>query len=192
MTLPIEFQFPAYNDFASKNQSDDLNKYLREQNFQLKRMYEMIVDVANGRFRGSALSQEWNWTPTLKGTTASGTFTYSNQIGWALRQGIMTDCWFDITWTAQSGATGNLYVELPYQVAKSDRMPFVGIVQHSGLTITGFSDIVVNGIPDTFRGEFWKTGGGATTTRLAVASSGRLIGFIRYIGQQYERKVTSP
>ena len=98
----------------------------------------------------------------------------------------MVDAWGDISWTGVGGATGNLFVELPYKVALTDNMPFVGVVQPSAFAYTAGTDVVINGISNTFRGEFWNTGNGVTTARQAVVASGRVIFHIRYIGQQNE------
>lgn len=162
---------------------------MRELLFSLQRMYESIAEAVNGTIRGNVFNNWQNWTPTLAGTSTPGTFTYTHQVGWVLRQGIIVDVWFDVLWSAKGSAAGNLYVELPYKVAVSSEKPFVGVVQHSNITITGFSDIVVNAIPDTYRGEFWKTGSGAATANLTAANigeAGQLIGHVRYIGQENE------
>ena len=124
--------------------------------------------------------------PTLDGSTP-GTFTYTHQTGWVLRQGLMVDVWVDVEWSATGTAAGDLFVELPYKVAVSEQMPFVGIVQPSAITYTGGTEIVINAINDTYRGEFWNTGDGFTTANQSVVSSGRLIFHIRYLGQGIER-----
>lgn len=170
-------------DFSSV---EDINRYLRDLVFSLQQRDEQVVQVLNGDIRGSAFIQRQNWTPVLNGISASGTFTYTHQIGWVLRQGLITDVWFDVEWTNNGTASGNLYIELPYQVAVSDEKPFVGIVQSSGITYSGGTGIVINAIPDTYRGEFWNVGSAFTTANQAVVASGQLIGFVRYIGVQNE------
>lgn len=181
MTLPTNIILPS----PTTNPEDQI-KYIQELVASLQRMYEDMTDKINGNFRSDYGQEGDIWTPILKGTTADGSFTYSNQTGWALRQGIMVDAWFDISWSATGGATGNLYIELPYQVAISNGMPFVGVVQPSDFAFTGGTGIVINGIQNTFRGELWNVGSGFTTARQAVVSSGRLIGHIRYIGVEFE------
>lgn len=181
MTLPSTIILPLrpetfLNDFES------VNNYLRELTVALQDMYGDVASSVNGDFKADAFVDRDQWTPTLKGTTAAGTFTYTHQVGWVLRQGIMTDVWFDIAWTASGGAGGNLYVELPYQVALSAQKPFVGVCQSSAFAYTGGTGIVVNGIPNTFRGEFWNVGSGFTSANQTVVASGQLIGHLRYIG----------
>lgn len=185
MTIPSSINLPlrpetVFNDFES------VNNYLRELTIALQEMYEEIANNVNGQFQSDSFVQREQWTPTLAGTTTSGSFVYGNQVGWSLRQGIMTDVWFDVSWTSAGGAAGNLYLELPYLVAVSDGKPFVGVCQSSALTYTGGTGIVVNGIPNTYRAEFWNVGSGFTTANQAVVASGQLLGHIRYIGVENE------
>lgn len=180
MTIPSNIILPLPN-------TEDLNAYFLELNFTLQRMYEDLAQGINGDIRSNTSPDRSSWTPILKGTSTAGTFTYTHQVGWALRQGLMVDAWFDVAWTGSGTAAGNIYVELPYKVALSDQKPFVGTVQSSAITYTGGTGIVVNAISDTFRGEFWNVGSGFTTARQAVVGSGQLLGHIRYIGQEDER-----
>lgn len=185
MTLPSSIILPlrpetVFNDF------DSVNNYLRELTVALQEMYEELASNVNGQFQSDAFVQREQWEPTLAGTTTAGSFTYGNQVGWSLRQGIMTDVWFDVSWTATGGAAGSLYLELPYLVAVSDGKPFVGVCQSSAITYSGGTGIVVNGIPNTYRAEFWNVGSGFTTANQAVVASGQLIGHLRYIGVENE------
>ena len=186
MTLPTNIILPFNTEDLNGNDPKDIQAYLKELNDSLQRMYEDISFAVNGTIRSNYAIGRQNWRPVLKGTTADGSFTYVNRAGWALRQGLMVDAWGDISWTGVGGATGNLFVELPYKVALSDNTPFVGVVQPSAFAYTGGSGMVINGISNTFRGEFWNTGTGFTTARQAVVASGRVIFHIRYIGQQNE------
>jgi hypothetical protein len=181
LTLPTNIILPS-----PTSNPDEIIKYQQELVSSLQRMYEDLADKINGDFRSEYGQQGDTWTPILKGTTNTGSFTYTNQTGWTLRKGIMVDAWFDISWTGSGGATGNLYVELPYEVVLSNGMPFVGLVQSSGITYTGGTGIVINAIQNTFRGELWNVGSGFSTARQAVVSNGRLIGNIRYIGVEFE------
>lgn len=159
-----------------------MENYLRELTVALQDMYEQITNNVNGTIRANAFTQRDQWVPILKGTAVEGTFTYTHQIGWVLRQGLIVDVWADIAWTASGAAAGNLYVELPNRVALSDQKPFVGVVQSSAFAYTGGTGIVINGIPSTFRGEFWNVGSGFTTANQAVVASGQIILHLRYIG----------
>lgn len=191
MTLPSQIIFPLRPETLNGS-LESVENYLRELTVALQDMYEQTVFNVNGTFlinRDTAVSAEdstLQWTPTLKGTTTEGSFTYTKQDGWALRQGLLTDVWFDVAWTATGGAAGNLYIELPYEVALTPQKPFVGVVQSSGFAYTGGTGIVLNAITDTYRGEFWNVGSGFTTANQAVVSSGELIGHIRYIGKTDE------
>lgn len=185
MTLPTTIILPLRPE-TILHDFDDVNNYLRELTVALQDMYEELANNVNGQISADSLVQREQWTPTLAGTTVAGSFTYSHQVGWALRQGLITDVWFDVKWTATGGATGNLYLELPYQVAVSNQKPFVGVCQPSGITFSGGTGMVVNGIPDTYRAEFWNVGSGFTTANQAVVSSGQVIGHLRYIGVENE------
>ena len=185
MSLSPTIQLPLQTERILSDDPKELEKYLRELTFTLQRMYEELADNINGDIRNQALETGRKWTPTLNGST-SGTFTYDHQIGWILRKGLMVDLWFDIKWSAVGTAANNLYLELPYEVATSLQKPFVGVVQSSAFAYTGGTGIVINAIPNTYRGEFWNVGDGFTTANQSVVASGQLIGHIRYIGKQDE------
>ena len=149
-------------------------------------MYEQIAQATNGNISGDFNLQDNKWIPTLNGSGTSGTFTYTNQTGWVLRKGILVDVWFDITWTGVGTAAGNIFLDLPYKVAVSNAKPFVGVVQESSIVYTGGTGIVINSIPNTYRGEFWNVGSGFATANQAVTATGQLIGHLRYLGQANE------
>jgi len=185
MTVPTNIQLPIQTERILSRDPKALEKYLRELIFSLQRMYESVAQGINGNILSNTLEPGRQWTPTLQGITP-GTFTHNHQIGWAFRQGIFTDVWFDISWSAAGTAAGSLYVELPYIVAVSNQKPFVGVVQSSVIAYTGGTGIVINAIPNTYRGEFWNVGSGFTTANQSVVASGQVIGHIRYIGQADE------
>jgi len=187
LSIPSNIILPLHTEQILSGEPKDLEKYLRELNFSLQQMYEQLAQGVNGDIRADYGQGRLQWTPILKGTSTAGTFTYTHQAGWSLRQGLITDVWFDVAWSSAGSAAGNLYVELPYKVAVSNQKPFVGVVQSSALTYTGGTGIVVNGISNTYRGEFWNVGSGFTTANQAVVASGQLIGHLRYIGQADER-----
>lgn len=166
---------------------DQVQTYMKEMTVALQDMYEDVAQNVNGDIKSDSQVQRHQWKPVLNGTTVTGTFTYTNQTGWVLRRGLITDVWFDVTWTASGAAAGNLYLELPYQVALGAQKPFVGTCQSSTLAYTVGTNIVINAIPNTFRGEFWNYGSGVVTANQAVVAAGQLIGFIRYIGNQNEQ-----
>lgn len=186
MTLPSSIVLPFHPESVVQDMQQ-VQTYFRELTVALQEMYEDIALNVNGDIKSDSQVQRDQWTPTLNGAGATGTFTYTNQIGWVLRKGLITDIWFDVTWTASGTAAGNLYLELPYQVALSAQKPFVGICQSSTLAYTAGTNIVINAIPNTFRGEFWNYGSGVVTVNQAVAAAGQLIGHVRYIGNQNEQ-----
>lgn len=180
MTLPTSNIYPLMTTFKSM---DDVDKYMRDLVFALEDRDEQLADAINGDIRGNAFTQRQNWTPTLKGSTTPGTFTYTQQVGWVQRQGLLVDVWFDIIWTANAGSVGNLYVELPYKVATSSGKPFVGPLQTATINYgAGQTVLTLNAIPGTYRGEIWSSGSTTATANIAVAAAGQLIGHVRYIG----------
>lgn len=186
MTVPTNWIFPLHSDKILSETPDLREQHWREFIFSVSRMYEELAQGINGDIRSNAASTSVQWTPTLQGATTAGTFTYTSQIGWAYRQGLFVDLFFDVVWSAAGTAAGNLYLQLPYEVATSSQKPFVGVVQSSGITYTGGTGIVVNAIPGTYRGEFWNVGSAFTSANQAVVASGQLIGHVRYIGKANE------
>jgi hypothetical protein len=164
MTVPENWNFPLHAEKILSLRGPDRERYWRELIFDLKRMYEELAYGINGNLRSYVSESPITWTPTLNGST-TGTFTYDHQVGWLWRQGNFIELWFDVKWTAVGTAANNLYLELPYEVALSDQKPFVGAVQSSGVTYTGGTNLFINAIPDTLRGEFWYTGSGVTAAR---------------------------
>jgi len=184
MTLPSNIIFPLRVDF---NDVKDVDRYLGDLTFELQRMYENLAQGVNGDIKSSAYTQRSQWMPILMGTTTPGTFTYTHQIGWALRQGIIVDAWFDVEWTALGGAVGDLFIQLPYEVANSEEKPFSNALQTSTIAYgAGKTVLSINAIPNTFRGEIWSSGSGVATANVGVVAAGQLIGHIRYIGKGNE------
>jgi hypothetical protein len=161
-------------------------RYQKETIYTLQRMYEEIAGGVNGLLRSNDSVGQEAWIPTVSGTSSAGTGTYAadKQIGWVQRQGIFVDVWFDVTWQAHTG-TGNLYLDLPYEVVTSKEKPFVGVIQVNNLTFTG-SYCVINAIPDTRRGEIWVCSGSGSSN-VAMDTSANIQGHIRYVGKQIER-----
>ena len=176
MSLPTNIILAIRADYGNE---EDTDRYLRDLVFELQNMYESMTDSINGFIRNDADIDQTQWLPTLNGTVA-GTFTYTSQYGYSIRQGIYTEVFADITWSATT-ATGNLYLELPYLVTRANGMPFVGTVQASNITYLG-NYLVINAIPHTYRGEIYSVTPAAPTANLAVHASGRLIIYCKYIG----------
>ena len=192
MTLPSLVIFPIHNDQILSGDPKEMDRYIRELVTTMTDSYSTLAQAINGKTRNSFGAEETLWTPVLKDTLNDNTtFTYAadSQVGWVLRQGALVDCWFDLTWTAATGAiTGDMYLELPYQVALTDGRPFVGVVQPSTIVYTGGTECVINAISNTFRGEIWNCGSAFTSARQASLAAGRMTGHIRYIGKQSERQ----
>ena len=191
MTLPTNINLPLHSDRIQSEDPKQLDNYFRDLVFELTRMYERIAQGVNGDIRGDFGLTEATWTPTIKGITegAAPVVTYTHQVGYVLRKTLIVDVWFDIEWSAVVDFSGSLYVDLPYKVAMvstASTMPFVGVVQPSDITYTGGTEMVINAIPDTFRGELWNVGDAFTTANQIIPATGRLIGHLRYLGTALE------
>jgi len=179
MTLPTDLDLPLKENYENEQE------YIKDVVFELQEMYDNIVQSVNGFIRNNAEVDQAKWTPTLNGTTP-GTFTYSHRVGWSVRQGIFTQLFFDMAWSATTAA-GTLYLELPYKVTLSLQKPFVGVLQPSGINFgAGMTNLVINALPNTYKGEVWSIGSTMGTPKLAVPAVGQLIGSLFYIGIEDE------
>lgn len=162
--LPNDIQFPG-----------DINQL----SAQLENIYRDLIIGINGDIR--------QWNPTLYGTSTAGATTYVHRSCWSWRRGLLVQLWLDIEWSAASG-TGGIGIELPYKVAKSDNQPFVGFVENTGgLDFTnGYTYLTWRAEPDSFDSAIRESGDGVSSQELAIANSGRLTGYITYIGQEYQ------
>lgn len=188
-SVPENWIFPVNTENILSMKKDERDRYFRNLIIELQEMYQQLAQGVNGDIRGDALEQSRRWTPTMNGSTA-GTFTYTgggHQVGWVWRRGIFVDLFFDVQWTAKDmTVAGDLYLELPYEVAKSEERPFVGTLQPSGITYTGGTELVINPNPGTYQGEIWYTGNGTATGKQQVVASGRLAGHLMYMGKANE------
>ena len=178
MSLITDLTLPLPKDAPSKDKDEYLNSLVTS----LQSMYEKIAQNVNGTIRNDALADSSQWTPQIFGESTAGTTTYVNQYGWSLRSGILTDVWFDVSWSATT-ATGRLYIKLPYLVATSNGNPFVGTAQTSSITLTGgYTQVSCNAISNSYNLEVWQSGSGSALSPLSVSASGRIVGACRYIG----------
>jgi len=169
-----------------------LHEYLRTLQSSFDRFYDELEKTSSGTFRTDSDPTHTNWEPILKGTTTEGNFTYTHQYGTVFRQNLMVDMWFSVRWSGATTSAGNLYLELPYKVANSYEKPFVGVVIPSNINFTTVNHtcMVIQGIPNTYRGEFWLFGYGAAAANQTCAVLGaadyKIEGSFRYLGQEYE------
>ncbi len=180
MTLPIEIDLPLPKD-VNQNSPEDFNKYIKSLIDRLEDMYQDVAQNVNGSIR--------QWTPTVYGTVDPGTnITYTHQVGWLRRSGIVTELWMDVEWTAHDGL-GGVAVLMPYQAAESEGFPWVGVIESQSLGNVfddGYTYLVWNVVPDTTQGDIRKCGSGLTDQPLAIASSGGFSGYIQYLGKEFE------
>lgn len=152
MSLPRDMVFP----------DNEMSGYLQT-------MYLRLSENINGKIRSYADNDSSVWTPTF---TPASNITYSQQVGWIFRQGLLTDIWFDIIFTNNTESSFSLM--LPYKVIKTQGNPFVGfLVSPSGLFISAQSNsyegLIINN-------SFVST----------PISSGRVCGYLRYLGVEGE------
>lgn len=192
MTLPINFKLPELDKAAS---SEQISSYLQDLTYELQNMYEQTAQNVNGIFRNSGDVDGSQWIPTLSGSIIAGSFTYIKQAGWAHRQGIITDLFFDIEWSAIGAATGRFNLELPYKCianppfsAGFKPQPFVGPVFTGTLVydVAETDSIVIAAIPGTFRAQIIEFESGLVSHPMFVKAPGRIAGSLRYIGVEDE------
>lgn len=178
MTLPSTIILPFRPEQISSQDHNQLAIYMRDLVNSLTEMYFNVVDVVNGTLE--------HFTPTAYGLTTQGTGTYTRQDGWYLRQGLITDVWMDIAWTAHTG-TGGLAILLPYTVAKSTNQPWVGTIQSVSASNNfgaGYTYLVWNVEQNSTQGTIMRCGSGVATAQQQIAPIGAYIGHVRYVGQQ--------
>lgn len=126
------------------------------------------------------------WSPTVYGTTTPGTTTYVHRSGWSWRRGLLVQLWLDIQWSAATG-TGNLAIQLPYKVLASDNEPFVGFFDNtSGFNLSAnYTYLTWRAEQNTFQSTVRENGDNVPSQPLAITNTGRLIGYLTYIGQEY-------
>jgi hypothetical protein len=183
MTLPTDVIYPLHSDLIKAGDPESLELYMRNLVETMTERDRQIVGNVNGN-----ISQ---FMPEVFGLTVAGQGTYpaESQAGWYLRQGIMVDVWFDVVWSAHTG-NGFMYLRLPYKVAKSPFVllrPFAGILEQSTITLgAGYTSTFGEAEPDTFRYNLVQAGSGMATALLALPATGRILGHVRYIGQEIE------
>ncbi len=179
MTLPTEIIFQYDPEIIKNGDPESLQLYLSNLTDTLKNMYQDVAQNVNGTLR--------QWTPTAYGLTNAGTGTYTSQIGWVRRAGLMTEVWFDIVWSAHTG-TGGLAIQMPYKAAKSEGEPWVGVIQSQGSNAfgAGFTYLVMKCEQDTTQGTIVRCGSGVVSSEQQIAATGSYVGYIQYVGQEFE------
>lgn len=197
MTLPIERIFPPVPELENL---EEATKYLQNLRVELQNSYQESTQNINGFFRNNSETDGSEWEPTIRGATNAGSPMYTYQSGWALRTGIMTEIWFNVGWSSLGGATGSLYLDLPYKVvAPTNSSPqgnvFFGPAAsggHTPGTATGLTYpvgrnyLVTVGLPGTYFAKFEAVGSGINSTPALVGTNAYVGGYLRYIGVEDE------
>lgn len=188
MSLPTTKILPPVPDFETL---EEAKKYLHDLTFELQNMYQNTTQNINGFIRNSDDVDGSEWIPTITSTGVIGTITYGPQKGWVLRTGLLTEVWFNITWSSSGGSTGDLRLELPYKVTKgmsSTGNVFVGpAITSDSLTYpVGTTAPVIIAIFDSFVAGMAAGGSGVASGNIQIAASGGIEGSLRYIGVEDE------
>jgi len=179
MSLPSNITLPLRVDYQN---GEDMDRYLTDLVGEIQGMYENLTNNVNGFIRNNADTDQSKWTPTISTTGVAGTITYTRQVGWSVRQGIYTELWFDIEWSAIGTSTGKVYIDLPYKVTLSEGMPFIGTIQLGSIPFSPYTSSYVNAIPDTYKASVWLSKASAVPFEANISATGRFIGHIKYIG----------
>jgi len=166
MTIP-------YDTFIDKNYEEGWD--------DIRRMYRHLAGAINGSY--------YDRVPTVSGSGTAGSPTYTTQVGYQLRQGLLVDIWFDIEWSAIGGASGNIQLDLSYKSTKVNGNPFVSAIYGSKCWYSPNYDYltIVLG-SDSNVATIYENGAKVTAQPLTFAragSTGAIRGHLRYIGQEY-------
>jgi len=184
MSLPLTFKLP---EIRNREFDPNVREYLEDLTTELQSMYEQMAFNVNGSIRNYAETDGSQWTPTIAGSTSTGTITYSTQYGFSIRKGIYTTVHFQVSWTAIGGSTGNLILQLPYKVALSSGTPFVGSCFTNTLTFpAGCTAVSIYANPNSTNAFFRAYGSGITSSNISIQNSGSFAGTISYIGIEDE------
>ena len=182
--IPLENRLPLDRD-KIKSGGEDLQDYFQTLIDTLQKQYEMVAQAINGDIRNNIDQSSRAFIPTASGSTTAGIGTYTRQVAWVLRQGLMVDFWFDLIWTAHTG-TGVLQIDLPYQCIKSSGTPFVNTVSGQSFTFSGHVTGIVLSASRSLRIQDNRSG--TTIVNISVPAGPTTIrGQIRYIGVETEK-----
>jgi hypothetical protein len=178
MTLPTDIILPLRPEQINSADPAQRELYTRDLIYSLTRMYQDIAQNVNGDIR--------EYSVTVEGSTTAGSATYTNQTGIYLRQGLMVDVWFNVTWSGHTGS-GDMYVTLPYQVFKGLFDPWVGELFVSTIALTGgYTGTFGIAFSESFKYVVVQYGSGLPALNLALPASGSLYGHVRYVGTEFE------
>lgn len=180
MTLPVDIVFPMNTDLLKAGDPQSLQRYFIDLTETLTTMYSDIAQNVNGSIR--------TWTPIAYGLSSAGSGTYTIQDGWLRRSGIMTELWIDIGWSAHTG-TGGLAIQMPYKAARSSGEPWIGVIQSVSASNdfgAGYTYLVWKCEQNTTQGTIVRCGSTVASDEQQIAAVGRYVGYIQYIGQEFE------
>lgn len=180
MTLPTDLILPMNSDLIKAGDPQSMQRYMVDLTESLTEAYRQIAENVNGAMR--------TWTPTAYGLSTAGVGTYTKQVGWLRRSGILTELWFDIEWSAHTG-TGGVAILMPYKAAKSTGQPWVGVIQSvsaSNVFGAGYTYLVWKCEQNTTQGTIVRCGSGVASAQQPIAAQGGYAGYIQYLGQEFE------
>jgi len=122
--------------------------------------------------------EEGTFTPTVEGSTAAGSGTYTKQKGFYVKVGNVVHFTVYVVWTALSGATGGMRVaNLPFTCGTdADNLAGLGAGFVSNVTLTANNVLSFYTLPSTTKMDFAQTpvGGGAAGA-VSIDTAGTVI-----------------
>ena len=116
--------------------------------------------------------EEGTWTPTISGSSTTGTTTYTSQTGTYTKIGNLVEIRASVTWSAATGTGQILMGGLPFTSANVGGYGFqISSVLFNGPTWSGSPAVGVNG-NSTNIGTRYITSGGADATSIGLSGTG--------------------
>ena len=160
MTLPID---------------RDISDNPEEMRDNIKEMYRDLAQGVNGDIV--------TWTPTISGASAAGAGTYTTQSGLYLRQGLITDVWYHVVWSAHTG-TGNMMLNLPLTVKLIAADYFTEAVEITGINLSAnYYYAMARCGSNSLQAAIIEVGDNVTPQNVAMDGVAGLRGHLRYIGK---------
>jgi len=163
------FPIPEEWSFISNNNEEVTQNDLKE-------MYRSLSNAIRGNIDF--------FTPIVYGAGAAGVGTYSEQNGVIARSIYSTDIWFNVYWTAHTGA-GELRVQIPLTCDQVGGQPFVGSCEISnGLTLAvGYTWCTCKANENSTFVNIVQNGSGVNSAAMGIQAQGRLRCHVRFFGK---------
>ena len=189
MTLKEKLNLPLPTK-GSEDQFEYLNKLVR----RLEDSYVDQAEILNRTYKTSTEASFKRWLPIIVGSTTDGVADdpYVRQFGWSARSALMTDIFFELSWTGHTGE-GDLQILLPYTVADSlggtayQANIFIGAVLPGSIAAPGGQVAAsLEAISGSTRATLvsYTLGGVKANVQISDNRTGSLQGSLRYVGKR--------